>query len=474
VRLWLILIFSLLFSYLSLFTNTIISGTTARSWGNEVIYGTYNDYFNAFSIFAAFIIVYLFFRKFFASKKIEKDKIRLFFVGTLLLIIFNIVFNVIYPIYFKTAEFQNLGDYSSIFFIIIAAYTIVKDHFLGIKTFTTSFLISYIGMLLVIDILDLSHSALEQEIKIVILLCFIIISVLLVRSVLNEVHQKEELEKANLALKKSQQRYMDLASEQKDIIDVMGHEIRTPLTTIIQEIKIHQKYTLPIEDTLLKEAENQPNLHKLLPFLLDTIKITDSAATHALGIVTDMLETARLDKKRFELDLEQFDLVQLTKEAISLTEKGQFNENKHLNISLELPANIEEATLMVLADKTRIREAILALLSNALKYQDPQKEVLKIKVKLEPQKNGQSNPLVKLTIQDNGIGLNPEDIPKLGRKFFRVSSQKKSHLPRPGGTGLGLFVVQGIMEHHHGHMEILSPGKGLGSSFSLVFPQNQN
>lgn len=464
-------IIAIIFGFLSLDSNKIIRGVVVRSWGNEVIYGSFNPYFNFVAILLSLLILYYFVSKYFFSPPKQRIQIKYIFLGTLGMVVLNIAFNIIYPIYFQTAQFQNAGDYSAIFFLIAVAYSIVKDHFLGVKIFISSFLISLIGMLLVFDIFVLSHNLIEQGIKSLILIAFMFISVLLIKSILNEIKQKEKLEKSNAELLKSQQKYMDLASEQKDIIDVMGHEIRTPLTTIIQEIKIHQKYTLPIEDTLLLEAEKEPNLHKLLPFLLDTIKIVDSASTHALGIVTDMLETARLDKSRFELDLEKFDLTQVTKEAISLIEKGQSKGHQRSIIKLEPPTNQNEASLMVLADKTRIKEAVLALLSNAFKYQDPQKEQLKITVRLELQKKDRSNPLVKLTIQDNGIGLSPKDIPKLGNKFFRVSSQNKHHLPRPGGTGLGLFVVQGIMEHHHGHMEIESPGPGLGSSFSLVFPQ---
>jgi signal transduction histidine kinase len=257
-------------------------------------------------------------------------------------------------------------------------------------------------------------------------------------------------------------RLKHIAQEQKDIIDVMGHEIKTPLTAIIQEIKIHSKYTLPKEKELIEEAKSSEELSKALPLLFETIKTTQRASSHASVLVTDMLETARLDKNRFELNYEQFDLVETVKLNVDLMKKTIETEQAKYKINFEAP---EFKEFVVEADKTRIGQAVYAILNNAIKYRDPAKPETKIDVTL--QKNGNE---AIICVTDNGIGIAPEDISKLGKKFARLNSQSNGTLKRPGGTGLGLFVVKGVMDHHKGKLIIESEGVGKGSKFSLEFP----
>jgi hypothetical protein len=126
------------------------------------------------------------------------------------------------------------------------------------------------------------------------------------------------------------------------------------------------------------------------------------------------------------------------------------------------------ASLMVNADKTRIREAVDALLSNAIKYRDPTKAKCLINVMLSNTQN-----MAKIEVIDNGIGIAKEDIAKLGKKFVRLNPKTNGTLQRPGGTGLGLFVVKGIMNFHKGDFIIESPGTGKGSTFILKFPMHK-
>ncbi len=459
---------SILFAYLSLITTTIIQGTISRSWGNEIVFGPLNTSFNVFSVIMASTFIYYFISRYSKLTDKEKPKVLYFLVGTFLLIFFNVIFNILSPLILNTARFQHFGDYSTIIFLSFTAYAVLKQQFLGVKVALSAFLISIISVLLLIDILTLSNNLLEQGIKAIIFIFFVIASVLLLRSVLNEIRQKEELEKVNHALDKSRQSYLDLATEQKDIIDVMGHEIRTPLTAIVQEIKIHKKYTLPLEHELIAEAVDRPNLKKLLPYMFDTIKTVDRASTQAVSLVTDMLETARLDKKRFELNYETFDLVETVRSSVELMSKTIDRDDASVTyaVSFKEPTFPE---LLIEADKTRVGQAVYALLNNAIKYRDPEKRTIDVAVSLTTK-----NKEAFITIHDNGIGIAAEDIAKLGKKFLRLNPKTNSKLQRPGGTGLGLFVVKGIMNYHHGRLTIASNGIGHGSSFTLELPMQKS
>lgn len=461
---WLLLIICLSFFLLAFFTEELLVGVVRVEWGNEAMFGPLYEFFGLFALVINIGLLVLLFYQYFKLQSEEKRKVTYFLIGTLLFIVFNIIFNVVVPVVLETARYQHFGDYSAVFFLIFTAYAILTKKFLNVKIALTALLIGVLGMLVVIDMFALSRTLLEQGVKFVILIFFSIISVFLVRSVLNEIRQKEQLAKINKALDESRQKYIDLASEQKDIIDVMGHEIRTPLTAIVQEIKIHKKYTLPVEKELLEEVKDSPQLSKVVPYLIETVKTVDRASTHAVALVSDMLETARLDKNRFELSYEVFDLVGVVRSNVELMQKSVDTENTSVKYSLEF-LEPEFKEFSVEADKTRIGQAVYAIINNALKYRDPAKDNVTVRVSL-----AKTETEAIITVADNGIGIDKEDISKLGKKFMRLNPKTNGNLKRPGGTGLGLFVVKGIMEHHKGDLIIESEGIGHGSTFTLRFP----
>lgn len=458
------LFINLTFIFLALFTSATIEGVIREEWGNEAVSGIVFDLFILYSFLFTCTLIVLFLYKYFKYTEDKRVKVKYFLIGTTLFALFNIIFNVLSPLFFTTGKFQHFGDYSAVFLLGFTAYAILRYQFLNVKIALTALLIGVLGMLVVIDMFALSRTLLEQGVKFVILIFFAIISVFLVRSVLNEIRQKEQLAKINKALDESRQRYIDLASEQKDIIDVMGHEIRTPLTAIVQEIKIHKKYTLPVEKELLEEAKGLPQLSKVVPYLIETVKTVDRASTHAVALVSDMLETARLDKNRFELNYETFDLVNVVRSNVELMRKSVDVEDESVKYNIEF-VEPEFQEFNIEADKTRIGQAVYAILNNAIKYRDPAKDNVTVKVIIS-----KTDKEAMINVADNGIGIDKEDIAKLGKKFMRLNPKTNGNLKRPGGTGLGLFVVKGIMEHHKGEMIVESQGIGHGSTFVLRFP----
>lgn len=459
-------IVSILLAVLSLFTNTIHNGVIVQDWGNEVKFGVLDPFFYIFAGVMTGVFLYYFVTKYTALQAEEKRKVLYFLIGTFFLIVFNIVFNILSPTLLNTAKFQHLGDYSAVAFLAFTAFAVIRRNFLNVKIALAAFLISGMSVLLLIDVIALSDNLPEQGIKVFIFVLFIGLSAVLVRSVLNEIRQREELAKVNKDLDKSRQKYFDLATEQKDIIDVMGHEIRTPLTAIIQAVRALEKYVLPKEEKIKKVAEKtkDKDLVDSLSLFFDAEKTTDKASAHAVALVTDMLETARLDKNRFELNYEEFDLLKTVEDNVELMSKTVDDASSSVSYKIEFDKpKVKE--LIVNADKTRIGQAVYALLNNAIKYRDPDKDNVKIHVSIEKKAK-----YVEIHIKDNGIGIASEDIAKLGKKFLRLNPKTNGGLKRPGGTGLGLFVVKGIMLHHHGELLIQSEGLTKGSTFTLKFP----
>jgi signal transduction histidine kinase len=452
----------LIYLYLTLFTNLFIQNITYFNGNLKIVYGNYIwFFFGIVGLFTAvcFILLIRMYRRPHISKDTKK-RTRYLMLGMSFFFGMNAIFNISLPVFFSIVDQYEFGDYSTIFFLAIIAYTTVRHSLFGGRVVFTTFITSYLGSFLLANTIILSRTMEQRILSAGGFLLFMPIGYLLVRSILKEIQYREQVEHMNKALEKSKQRYLNLAREQKDIIDVMGHEIRTPLTAIIQELNLHKHVTLPKKDDFLNGNVSKEELHSALEMIFETLETTDKASTQASFLVNDMLETARLDKKSFSLDYSKFDLVDVIKSSVDVMEKTLDPELATIAFHTRMQK------LPIEADETRIREAVYALLSNAIKYgRDPNKQ--KSHIDVEVKKKGTH---AYVTIQDDGIGIAQEDIAKLGKKFVRLNPYMSGNVKRPGGTGLGLFVIKGIMEHHKGEMLIESDGIGKGSRFILVIP----
>lgn len=426
-----------------LISNYVDNGVVKRSWGNEANFGFLDQLFYIYAGFMTIMSSYYLILKYFRLPPNEKKKVFFFLVGTFFLIFFNLIFNVLSPLLYNTARYQHFGDYSVIIFLAFTAYAILRHKFLDIKVALAAFLISILGMLLIIDIVVLSDNIQEQVLKIVLFVFFVVISVLLVRSVLNEIRQREQL--------------AELSRQQKDIIDVFGHELKTPFTSIRQEVTyLREIFTGEIKKKLLEGKISKEDAKDLLEGL-ETLNI---ATEQGIQETNTMLETARLDKARFKLEYTKFDLVKSVKDTYRIMKK-QLDPEVY-----EVKLNINRKELIIEADEVRIKEAVTALLTNAKKYGiNPKTNKSKIEISIF-----QKDKASYISVKDNGVGIKQSDIKELGKKFKRLEDQTNGGLKRPGGTGLGLFVVKGIMENHGGALLIESEGLGKGSTFTLEIP----
>ncbi|MBD3329070.1 hypothetical protein GF357_01090 [Candidatus Dojkabacteria bacterium] len=395
--------------------------------------------------------IYVVLRGFKSEMSIEERKgITWYVVGLLVFYIANFVFNISLPIFFGATQYYYFGDYSTIILTFVIAYSIIRYEFLGVNVLVSTFLISTIGMFLILDITLLSDSIEERLVKIFIFFMFLIVAVLLIRNILTTISQKERLQQ--------------LAQEQKDIIDVMGHEIRTPLTAIVQELNIHKKLTLPKKEDWMAGKVSPEQTQEYLELIFESLETMDKASVTAVSLVKSMLETARLDKNRFELNYSKFDVIPVVRDSVEIMSKTIAPDECKVEF-----VEPEFEKFEIEADKTRISEAVSALVSNSIKYRDQDKSQPWVKVLVKKVGNN-----CQITVKDNGIGIAKEDISKLGRKFMRLDSRATGNLKRPGGTGLGLYVVKGIMKHHGGKLIIESEGHGKGSSFTINFPTSRN
>ncbi len=230
-----------------------------------------------------------------------------------------------------------------------------------------------------------------------------------------------------------------LSEIQKDFINNMTHEFKTPISTIA------------VSTEVLKD----PNIINQPDRLFNYAGIIEKENSRLKQHVERVLQMARLDKEDLELKKETLDLHQLVHDAVRNVSLLLQEKNGH--ITLDLNATTHE----IKADKLHFTNVLTNLLDNAIKYCNTEPEI-------SIHSFNQENKII-LEIKDNGMGILPENQKRIFQKFYRVPT---GNLHDVKGFGLGLSYVKTIIEAHRGEIK-LSSKIGKGSAFTLFIPQTK-
>lgn len=231
-------------------------------------------------------------------------------------------------------------------------------------------------------------------------------------------------------------RFEKIEIMRRDFIANVSHELRTPLTVIGGFL-----------ETLLDENRISGKMEK------NALELMAHQATRMQRLVEDLLTLSRLENAQTALCEERVDVAKLLRglhqEALSLS------TGRH-DISLNLHSHA-----MVLGSEDELRSAFGNLVSNAVRY-TPEGGKISLNWTVENEQG-------LFYVQDSGIGIEPEHIPRLTERFYRVD---RSRSRETGGTGLGLAIVKHILNRHQASMEISSQ-LGVGSIFKIWFPSSR-
>jgi signal transduction histidine kinase len=243
------------------------------------------------------------------------------------------------------------------------------------------------------------------------------------------------LETTNIRLREAEAAAVQANEFKSRFITNLSHELRTPLSAIINFSFILSK------DHLGTVTEEQR----------DYLTRIYGAGNLLLDIVNDLLDLAKIEAGQMELFLEPVDL-----EAISIsvmtTVSGLITDN-----TIELHQDIEPGLKKITGDGTRIRQILLNLLGNAVKYTNEGSITLKISQKAD---------FVKVSITDTGLGIRPEDKDRIFEEFQQT---EEAFALRKVGTGLGLPISKKFVELHGGDLWVES-AYGRGSTFHFTLP----
>jgi PAS domain S-box-containing protein len=262
--------------------------------------------------------------------------------------------------------------------------------------------------------------------------------VLLMEDITEHTRLEEELRDSYVKLENA---YAELKEEDEvksDFISTASHELRTPLTVI-------NSYLEMFEDGMLGELDEKQS---------EKLAVIRSQTDHMIRLVEDMLDTLRLESRKFKVQKYPLKVEMIAKSAVE--ELNKLAGLKEHTLSLKVNGNLPE----IGGDEQRIKQVFNNLLTNAVKY-TPNKGRIEVELKEERK-------YILVSISDTGIGILEEEQEKIFGKFYTAG--RKSLMRESERMGLGLTIAKGIVEAHGGSIWVESEGEGKGSTFYFTLP----
>ena len=253
-------------------------------------------------------------------------------------------------------------------------------------------------------------------------------TILVIENVTNRKNAEDKLAEANIKLQ-------ELDRMKSMFIASMSHELRTPLNSIIGFTGlILQGISGKVDDEAKKD-----------------LQIVFNSSKHLLSLINDVIDISKIEAERLEVYLEEIELDDVLKEAVTTVSRDA--EDKKLSIKTDVPRD-----LRIVSDKKRLLQCVLNLMSNAVKY------TVKGSIELKAVKKAA---VLEISVQDTGIGIKKEDLPKLFNSFSRINSPLTETIL---GTGLGLYLTKKIVNSvFNGEIKVESI-YSRGSTFTMIIP----
>jgi len=244
-----------------------------------------------------------------------------------------------------------------------------------------------------------------------------------------------ELQAATKELQEANKRLKELDRLKDEFVSTVSHELRTPLTSV-------RAFSEILHDNADMDQEER---HRYLDIMVkETERLT--------RLINEVLDLAKIESGRADWFMENIDIAEVIKEAVAST--SQLFREKTIAIVEMVPT----FPVYVFADRDRIMQVAINLLSNAAKFTSSEKGTVTVRVYFKERE-------IRVEVADNGPGIHLEEQKKIFEKFKQITDLRNG---KPTGTGLGLAICRRIIEYHNGRIWVESePGQGSKFIFSL-------
>ena len=229
----------------------------------------------------------------------------------------------------------------------------------------------------------------------------------------------------------------------RDFIANISHELRTPLASV-------RLLTETLEDAI----DTDPEQAQIF------VERIENEVEHLSDLVSELLELSRIESGQMPMVIEPVEAEQLVREVVA----RMLPQAQRYRVTLR--SEIQDGDTRVAADSKQIVRVLVNLVHNAIKF-TPSEGIVVIGTQLQPGGKAQ-----RFFVRDTGVGIPPEDLPRIFERFFKVNrSRSKVHATGPGGggSGLGLAIARHVVEAHGGRISAESV-VSQGSTFSFTLP----
>lgn len=431
--------FSLALAVFTVYSDAVIKSLTSiEIFGYEGLIG---PIFSVYSFYVGVILgilIYKLMQAYVAEPiGLRKNQILYVLFGALIFAATSFVVSFLLPTFLGTFKFTVFDNFSFSIFLTFIVYAITRLHLFDIKVVTTELLTFGMWVFVLIRVF-LADSLTERLANLGLLAILVLFGTFLIRSILKEVKNREQIETLNQQLQASIAELQKLDQLKSDFVNLASHQLRTPLT--------------PIKgfSDMLRKGDVGP-LSEEQKDVADKIFIS---AERMVQLVNDFLDVSRLEKQggfsyNFVLNNPEATIKKVVDDL-----QGQAKEK---NLALSLDIKISPATKIRL-DTLKFPDAISNIIQNAIKY-TPRGNIW---VKMS-----EDNDNVVIMVKDTGVGIDKDDIPKIFQKFFRTKEVSRI----TEGTGLGLYFTRRVIEDHGGHVWVQSEGLEKGTEFTVKVPK---
>lgn len=369
------------------------------------------------------------------SKKTSVSRAQLFLLGVgLILFLTAFSWGNIVGSFSEDWALGQYGLFGMPIFLGAIIYLIVRFQTFRIRVLGVTAMVATL-LVLLFSLLFLQTIESARPVIIVTLVLFALIGYLLIKSVRQEIEQRQRLEQLTVQLEAANDRLKELDQMKSEFLSIASHQLRAPITAV-------RGYASNIN-----EGEYGP-VPEHLKEPLGTVQ--ESARLMAQSI-EDYLNISRIEQGRMKYEKSQADISKLIHSVV--TELTPVAEKRKLTLSAHIPEGV-----MVNVDIGKIKQVFTNLVDNAIKYTKQGGVSLAVE-------NGGDK--LKVVISDTGIGISAEELPHLFEKFKRARGANKVNTT---GTGLGLYVAKQLVEGHGGTLRVESDGEGKGSRFIIELP----
>lgn len=326
------------------------------------------------------------------------------------------------------------GNFLVAAFPFLLGYSVFKYRLFNAKTIATEILVFFISIILLVEA-ALSSSLLEAILKTGIFILISVFGYLLIRSVYQEVLQRQKIELLATDLKKANARLTELDRQKSEFVSFATHQLRAPLTAM----KGYASLLLEGDMGVLPDTAKQ-----------GITRIFDSTNT-LVNIVNDYLNVSRIELGTMKYAFETIDFKMLIEDVIAELKPNIDKSGLAFSFAAENNGTDYRAT----ADRDKLKQVIANLIDNSMKYTP--KGSVNVSLALDRPRHK-----FIFKIEDTGVGIASEVLPRLFQKFSRAENANKVNIR---GTGLGLYVAKQMIEAHHGTIRAESLGEGKGSAF---------